>query len=80
MSLDMLQSFLGWCTLINMGLLLWWFLFFLFAHDWIYFFHGKFFKLSVETFDSIHYSAMAFFKLSFFLLNLVPYIVLLIIR
>jgi hypothetical protein len=56
-----------------MGILLWWFLFFALAHDWVYQFHGKWFKLSVDKFDAIHYAGMAFFKICIFLFNIVPY-------
>ena len=55
------------------------FLFFWLAHDWVYRFHSRIFKLPVETFDAIHYAGMAFFKIGIFLLNLVPYLALLII-
>jgi len=73
MNIEMIRSILGWSTLINMGLLLWWFLFFSLGHDWLYRFHGKMFKLSTETFDAIHYAGMAVFKVGILLLNLVPY-------
>ena len=76
MTIEMVCSVLGWCTVINVGLLLWWCLMFWLAHDWVYQFHGKMFKISVETFDSIHYAGMAGFKIGIFLLNLVPYLAL----
>jgi hypothetical protein len=34
--------------------------------------HTRWFKLSVETFDAIHYAGMATYKLGIILLNLVP--------
>jgi hypothetical protein len=34
--------------------------------------HTRWFKLSVETFDAIHYVGMATYKLGIILLNLVP--------
>ena len=73
MTIDMIREALGWCSIINIGLLLWWFLFFTLAHDWVYQFHGKWFKLSVDNFDAIHYAGMAFFKICIFLFNIVPY-------
>lgn len=76
MTVEMIREFLGWCSIINTGLLLWWFLFFVLAHDWLYRFHGKWFNLSVERFDAIHYAGMAWFKLSIFVFNIVPYIAL----
>lgn len=38
--------------------------------------HRRWFELSKERFDAIHYAAMTFFKLSVFVFNLVPYLVL----
>ncbi|MCF8067842.1 MAG: hypothetical protein K9L30_04585 [Desulfobacterales bacterium] len=73
MTLEIIRSAFAWCALINMGLLLWWVLFFILARDWMYNLHGKWFKLSDEKFDAIHYSGMALFKVGIFLFNLVPY-------
>lgn len=76
MTIDTVRDVLLWCFVINVGLLLWWFLFFTLAHDWLYRFHGKWFKLSMESFNAIHYGGMAFFKICIFVFNLVPYIAL----
>ena len=76
MAIETLRAVLGWCSIINMGLLLWWFLIIIVAHDWVYKFHSKWFKLSVERFDGIHYAGMAFFKIGIFVFNLVPFIAL----
>lgn len=76
MTIDIIRDALLWCAVINMGLLLWWFLLFVLAHDWIYRFHGKWFSLSTEKFDSIHYTGMALFKIGIFLFNLTPYLAL----
>ena len=79
MSLSLLQAFFGWCTVLNVGLLIWWFLFFWLAHDRMYRFHSQLARMSVETFDAINYGGMAIFKLGIFLLNLAPYLALAII-
>ena len=79
MNIELLREILGWCTLINFGLLLWWWLFFILAHDWMYRLHSRWFKLGVEQFDAIHYSGMAIFKLVVFVFNAVPYLALLIV-
>jgi hypothetical protein len=74
MTVEQIRDVLGWCAVINIGLLLWWFLMFVLAHDFVYRLHGKWFKLTVERFDAIHYAGMAFFKIGIFLLNIVPYL------
>jgi len=79
MTSDIVRNALLWCFIINTGLLLWWFLLFTLGHDWIYRFHGKWFKLPVEKFDAIHYAGMAFFKICIFVFNIVPYFALLIV-
>ena len=73
MTVDILRSALGWCAVINMGLLLWWFLFLVLAHDWVYRMHSKWYKISAENFDAIHYAGMTFFKIMLFAFNIVPY-------
>ncbi len=76
MNVETLTAFLGWCTLLNFGLLLYWALFIIFAHDWTYRMHSRWFKLSPEKFDSLHYSLMGFFKMGVIIFNLVPYLAL----
>ena len=71
-----MRNALLWCAIINYGILLVWFLAFILAHDWMYLFHSKWFRLSVEQFDILHYAGMAIFKVGIILLNLVPYIAL----
>ena len=41
--------------------------------------HTRWFKLSVESFDAIHYAGMATYKLGIIFLNLVPLLALWII-
>ncbi|MHC4838316.1 MAG: DUF6868 family protein [Planctomycetota bacterium] len=76
MDLELLRDFLGWCSIINLGLLLWWWGWFALAHEQVYRLHGRWFRIPVECFDAIHYGAMAVFKLGVFLFNVVPYLVL----
>jgi len=74
MTIEIIRDVLAWCSVINIGLLLFWLLWMTLAHDLVYRVHGKFLKLSVERFDEIHYAGMAFFKIGIFLLNIVPYL------
>ena len=76
MTIELLTAFLGWSTLINMGILTLWFLVLVYAHDWSYQLHSKWFSLSVEGFDTIHYAGMAFYKISIYLFNLIPFLAL----
>jgi hypothetical protein len=42
------------------------------VHDFVYRFHTRWFSLSLQTFDTIHYGGMAIYKLGILLLNLAP--------
>lgn len=79
MTVQMLRSAFLWCFIINTALLLWWFLFITFAHDWVYRMHSRWYSLSVERFDAIHYAGMMIFKTAIFILNFVPFIALCIV-
>ena len=79
MSIEVTCNLLLWSTVINWGILLVWFLFFALAHDWIQRTHGRWFRLSGDQFDAIHYAVMGIFKIGIILFNLVPYIVLCIV-
>jgi len=76
MNIDVIMAVLGWCTLINFGLLIWWFLFLVVAHEWTLQLHTKWFRISPENFDAIHYSLMGVFKIGVIIFNLVPYLAL----
>ena len=39
-----------WCTVINYAILILWFGVFVWAHDWLYRVHSRWFKVPVETF------------------------------
>jgi len=79
MTLQTARDFFLWCTVINYLVLMVWFLFFVLAHDWMYRFHGRWFGFTLERFDTIHYTAMAAFKIGIILLNLVPLVAICII-
>ena len=74
MNLDFWFRFLLSSVLINYIILMIWFLAIIFARDWIKQVHGKWFNLSDETFDAIHYGGMAIYKIGILLFNLVPVI------
>jgi len=76
MSIEITRDVLLWCAVINYGLLLVWFLFFVLAHDWMQRLHGRWFDFADGQFDVIHYASMALYKLGIILFNLVPFIAL----
>ena len=76
MTIDAFQEFLIWSTVINMAFFLWWFGWFVFGREYIYRMHTKWFLLSRERFNAIHYGAMAAYKMLIIVFNLVPLIAL----
>ena len=76
MTIEVARTFLLWCTVINYGVLLVWFLAFVLAHDGIQRLHGRWFRLPPDQFDALHYAGMSIYKIGIILLNLVPWIVL----
>lgn len=74
MSWTAIHAFLFWCTLLNYGVLLLWFGVFCAAHAWLFRLHTRWFELSAERFDAVHYAGMACYKIGILLFNLVPLI------
>ena len=79
MSIELLREVLGWCTVINFGILLWWWLWIWLAHDFVYRLHSRWFRIDVERFDAIHYGGIAAYKLAIILFNAVPWLALVIV-
>jgi hypothetical protein len=75
MSAWFLNHVLFWCTVVNYGVLLAWFLVFRFGRAWLFSLHSRWFKLTPEGFDLAHYSGMVFYKVGILLFNLVPFVV-----
>lgn len=76
MTINEIKDVLLWCVGINYGVLLVWFGVFVYAHDWMYRLHTRWFKLSVETFDALHYVGISIYKIGVILLNVVPLVAL----
>ena len=76
MTTNDIKHILLWCVGLNYAILLIWFGAFVFAHDWMYRTHNRWFKLSLETFNAMHYAALSVYKIGVLLLNLVPLVAL----
>ncbi len=76
MSKSELLYLLGCCSLIYIIFLSIWILFFIVGHDWLYNLHSKWFVISEEKFNAIHYALIGFFKIILIVFFLVPYLVL----
>lgn len=76
MNLEILQRVLGWSALINYLLLTVWFVVYWCCAERIYQVHSRWFALTREQFDSIHYAGMAILKIQTFMLFLAPWLAL----
>ncbi len=76
MDIKKIRKILGWCAIINYGLLILAVILTLFIHDWIYELNQLFFSVSVETYDAILLITLAFWEVLIWVFNIVPYIVL----
>ena len=76
MDLELLRGTLAWSAVLNMGILLWWFLFITLAGDWVYKMHSRFYNIQRNHFDTIHYAGMTFYKICIFTFFIVPYLAL----
>ena len=76
MSIDTLREAMLWSLVINYGVLLIWFAAFTWGHDRLFRLHSRWFQMSRETFDALHYGSMAVYKIGILLLNLVPLVAL----
>ena len=79
MNIESVKQILLWCLVINYGVLLSWFLAFRLAHGWMFRLHRRWFNLSEQQFDGIHYAGMAVYKVGVLLFNLAPCIALVIV-
>jgi len=76
MTLEIIRDVLAWCSVMNIILLLLWFIIFSLASDWVYRLHHKWYKLSQDAFNTIHYCGIAFLKIVILVFNIVPYLAL----
>ena len=72
MTANEISNFLLWCAGINYAILFAWFAVFLFAHEWLFRTHTRWFALSREAFDGLNYGGVAIYKIGIVLFFLVP--------
>ena len=79
MTIQLLQSFFMWCTIINFGMLMFIFFIAATAKEWAYKIHSRWFNISKESFDTILYCFLGFYKLIVWVFCIIPWIALSII-
>jgi hypothetical protein len=79
MDITALKAFFMWCTIINVGLLLFSSFVCIFFGDFSYRINSRCFSISRQEFNIICYSFIGLYELFVLTFNLVPYIALLIV-
>jgi len=80
MDIEVVRNALLWCTVINYGLLMFWFVLYALPHIWMHRLWGRWFHLTTEQFDAINFAGIVLYKVGIILFNLVPYLALAIVR
>ena len=76
MTLELFRAALGWVAILNIVLLLVWAGLFIFVRPWMVKLHSRWFKLSPEVFDAMHYAGMGLYKIGIWMFLIIPYLVL----
>ena len=76
MTPQVVSEFLLWCVALNYAVLIAWFVVFVLARSWMRKLHGRWFHISDESFDCVHYAGMAVYKVGILIFCLVPYLAL----
>ena len=71
-----ITAFLGWCTLINIGLLIFYTVWLIALGDFTKRVHSNFFGVAPDKLDVIYFQYLASYKVAVIVLNIVPYIAL----
>jgi len=79
MEIETLRTALGWAAIINLAVMLFWWLMLSVAKDWMFRVHRRWFDLTDQKFIEIHYLLFGQYKLTNFLLFIAPYLALRII-
>lgn len=76
MTLPQLQAFFGWCSVLNIGVLLATTLVLIPLRDPVSRLHARMTGLPESGLHRIYFQYLAFYKISIFVFNLVPYLAL----
>lgn len=79
MTIDDLIHWFMWLSMINGGVIIYWFLFQLFASDFLYLIHSRWFDISRDTYAKTMYGLFFLYIILYVTFILVPYLALLII-
>jgi hypothetical protein len=75
-SIEVLATFFGWCSLINIGVLVFSTVVLVLMKESISGFHARLFGVKQEVLPPLYFAYLAQYKVAILVLNLVPYLAL----
>lgn len=78
MNIEVVREFLGWCLVLNFGMMAFSSIMVIVLRDFAADLHGKLFKLDAPTLHREFYRFLANYKIAIFIFNLIPYLALVI--
>lgn len=70
---ELIQTFLGWCSVINIGILIFSAIFVILLRDQVSTLHAKIFNLNKEDVFRAYFQYLAQYKILIIVFNIVPY-------
>jgi hypothetical protein len=80
MTIDIIRDCLFLSSLMNIGLLVLAALIYRFGRGFVYRIHGRWYKVPEESFNTVFYGGMLFYKICILVFNIVPYLALRILK
>ena len=72
-TIDQITNFLGWCTVINVCILLFSTISLIIGRKFVTKIHERIFNLSEQKLSSLYFRYLAYYKIGIIIFNLVPY-------
>jgi len=73
---ETLTSFLGWCTVLNFGMLAFSAILVMVMRDWMTRTHARMFGVSEADLPRVYFQYLAQYQIAIFIFNLAPYVAL----
>jgi len=79
MTTETLLAFFGWCSVINLGILIFSSVMLMACRSWVTSIHSKMFGIEEKELGSLYFRYLAYYKVAVIAFNLAPYFALRII-
>jgi len=75
-NIQTITTFLGWCTIINLGIYIFTSIMLIILKEPVKNIHSKLFAVSTDKLDEVYFNYLANYKLGILFLNIAPYLAL----